>query len=67
MEDTDKKIWSTFDVAWFLGRSPAAIRNLVLRHAIPFRKVGGRLVFLPREIEQWIEKAPGLSLQDLKK
>lgn len=60
-----KTIWNTSEVAKFLGRSPGAVRNLVLRRAIPFRKVAGRLVFRPSEIECWIEKSPGVRLEEL--
>ena len=66
MKDQRKKFWNTNEVAEFLGKSPGAIRNLVLRRLIPYRKVAGRLVFLPDEIEEWVEKAPGVRLKDLK-
>jgi len=62
----DKEFLNTYEVAKFLGRSPAAIRNLVLRRAIPFRKVAGRLVFLRDEIESWIDNAPGMSFECLR-
>lgn len=65
MEYTAKKIWNTSEVAKFIGRSPGSVRNLVLRRAIPYRKVAGRLVFIRSEIEVWIEEAPGLRLKDL--
>ncbi len=58
---------NTKENADFIGRTPGAIRNLVLRRAIPFRKVGGRLVFLRSEIEAWINMAPGVTVEDLKK
>lgn len=60
-----KKYLNTQECADFLGRTPGAIRNLVMRQRIPFRKPGGRLMFLRAEIEKWIEDAPGLSIQDL--
>jgi hypothetical protein len=47
-----------------IRRSPAAIRNLVLRKQIPFRKVAGRLVFLRSELEQWVEGSPGVRLEE---
>jgi len=62
-----KNHFYTDELAEFLGRSPGAIRNLVMRRAIPFRKPGGRLMFLKSEIEAWIEKAPGVRLEDLEK
>ena len=61
-----KRYLNTVECADLLSRSPAAIRNLVLRRKIPFRKPGGRLVFVRGEIEEWIEKAPGISLNELK-
>jgi len=63
---TEIRVWDTVQVAEFLNRSPAAVRNLVLRRVIPYRKVAGRLTFLRREIVQWIESSPGVALQDLK-
>ena len=45
----------------------SAIRNLVLRRKIPFRKPGGRLMFIRSELIQWIQQAPGLSIEDIGK
>jgi hypothetical protein len=58
--------WDIRKVADFLGRSPGAVRNLVMRRSIPFRKVAGRLVFIEDEIVAWIKNAPGLSLEQIK-
>ena len=63
----EQKPMQTNEVAEFLGRSPGAVRNLVLRRAIPFRKVGGRLIFLKHEIDLWIEESPGLKLSDIER
>jgi predicted DNA-binding transcriptional regulator AlpA len=52
--------------AELIGRSEAAIRNLCMRHKIPFRKAGGRLIFLTQEIQDWIEKAEGVTLEQIK-
>lgn len=49
----------------FIKRSPAAVRNLVLRKLIPHRKIAGRLCFIREELEIWIERSPGVSLDDL--
>lgn len=56
---------NTEQCAEFLGRSPGALRNLVMRRKIPFRKPGGRLIFLKSEILAWIETAPGLKLDEI--
>ena len=61
------EFFSTEQVGRFINRSPAAVRNLVLRRKIPFRKPAGRLVFLRSEIERWIQTSPGLYLQDIEK
>jgi hypothetical protein len=47
-------------------RSKGAIRNLVLRRAIPYRKPAGRLIFLKEEIDEWIKIAPGKTLDKMK-
>ena len=60
-----KKYLTTDECADLLRRTPGAIRNLVLRRAIPYRKQGGRLYFLREEIEKWIEGAPGLRIEDI--
>lgn len=60
-----KERMSTKDAGAYLDRSPGAIRNLVNRRAIPFRKVGGRLLFLRSEIDRWIDQAPGIRPEDL--
>ena len=57
---------NTSDAASYLRRSQGAIRNLVMRRQIPFRKPGGRLVFIRRELELWVENAPGVKIEELK-
>lgn len=57
--------WNVHNVAEVLKRSPGAVRNLVLRRKIPYRKVGGRLVFLPDEIAQWIKYSPGTTIEQI--
>ena len=58
--------FDTSQCAKFLKRTPGAVRNLVLRRAIPFRKPGGRLMFLKSELKAWIEGAPGVRIEDIK-
>jgi hypothetical protein len=61
-----KEFLNTDEVSALIGRSPGGVRNLVLRRLIPFRKPGGRLMFLHREILAWIESTPGLRLDELR-
>lgn len=56
----------TVECANLIGRSPGAVRNLVMRRAIPFRKPGGRLLFIKTEILKWVDGAPGVTLEQLK-
>jgi hypothetical protein len=49
-----------------IRRTSAALRNLVLRKRIPFRKPGGRLIFLLSEIESWVNESHGLTWEELK-
>ena len=58
----EKKYLNTKECGQLTNRTAGAIRNLVMRRAIPFRKPGGRLLFLRSEIEAWIENAEGLKL-----
>jgi excisionase family DNA binding protein len=62
----DSPHFTTEQVAEYLRRTPGAIRNLVLRRAIPFRKPAGRLLFIKEEIDLWIRNSEGLSLDELK-
>lgn len=57
---------TTAQVAEFLGRTEGATRNLVLRRSIPHRRAGGRLTFIREEIDQWVEEADGVKLEDLR-
>ena len=68
--DKEKGIGEVLDtarVAKLIHRTPGAVRALVMRRRIPFRKPGGRLVFIKREIEAWIDMSPGVRLDDLDK
>lgn len=56
---------TTQEAAELLRRSPAAVRNLVMRRAIPFRKAGGRLLFIRSELEQWVVDAPGVAIEEI--
>jgi excisionase family DNA binding protein len=67
LQSSERHYLTVNQCAELLGRSPSAIRNLCMRRKIPYRKPGGRLVFLADEIEQWIKDAEGVSLEQLNK
>lgn len=52
------------EVSQYLKRSPGAVRNLVLRRQIPFRKPVGRLLFDLDEVDKWIA-ATGISFNEI--
>jgi excisionase family DNA binding protein len=58
---------STEGLSPLIKRTKPAIRNLVMRRQIPFRKPGGRLLFIRSEIEEWIRDAEGVSYEEIKK
>lgn len=61
------EVLSTQEAAAFLRRSPASIRNMVLRRQIPYRKPGGRLIFVKEELVEWIRSSPGVSIEEVRK
>jgi predicted DNA-binding transcriptional regulator AlpA len=61
----DKKYLNVNQCAEVLGRSESALRNLCSRRKIPHRKAGGRLIFIAHEIECWIERGEGVTLDEL--
>jgi len=62
-----REILDTQQCAAYLHRSAGAVRNLVMRRQIPYRKQAGRLLFFVDEIDAWLNEAPGLSLDELRK
>ena len=50
--------------ATFLGVTEKAVRARVARRLIPFRKWGGRIVFLRTELLEFLESLPGCDLPD---
>jgi predicted DNA-binding transcriptional regulator AlpA len=62
-----KRYITSADVAQMLGRSEPAVRQMVWRRQLPFRKVAGRIVFVRSEIEKMIEDAPGVRPEELEK
>ena len=64
---SEGKYLNTAQVSRLIGRSEAAVRNLVLRRKIPHRRVAGRLVFIRHEVEGWIDGAEGIRPEELYK
>jgi excisionase family DNA binding protein len=54
------------EAAAILGRSENAVRRMVERRQICYRKSGRRVLFLESELRAFVESLPGLSLEDLR-
>ena len=59
MKREEKLYLTTDECAELIHRSPGAVRNLVMRNQIPYRKPGGRLVFIRDEIIEWMQCTGG--------
>jgi hypothetical protein len=57
--------FTTKELASYIDKSSDAIRNMVLRRQVPFRKLNGRLIFFKTEIDMWAEKSPGVRAETL--
>ena len=51
------------EAATILGVTDKALRARVARQAVPYRKLGGRVMFVMSELELFIEALPGVSLE----
>jgi hypothetical protein len=60
-----ERYFTVNQISHYLNRSPGAVRNLVLRRAIPYRKPAGRLLFDRYEIDKWIRACEGISVEEL--
>lgn len=50
--------------ATFLGDTEHAIRAQVARGLLPHRRRGGRIVFLRAELEEFLRRLPGVTLDE---
>ena len=55
---------TTPEAAAFIGLTPSAMRHLVERRKIPFRKLGKRILLRRSELLQFIEHLPGISVEE---
>ena len=50
--------------AALLGTTPKGIRARIARRTIPFKRLGGRLVLLRHELENFVETLDGCSVSE---
>lgn len=53
------------DAALYLNRTEGALRMMIARGSVPYRRVAGRLCLLRSEIDAWLDGSPGLRLEEL--
>jgi len=46
-----------------LGETEKALRAQVARGTIPHRRLGGRIIFLPDEVREFLNQLPGVTAQ----
>jgi hypothetical protein len=51
-------------LAAMLGTSEGKIRSAVARGLLPYRRWGGRIIFLAAEVEEFLGRLPGVSVDD---
>jgi hypothetical protein len=50
--------------SYFYGGTVKQTRGLVERRLIPFKRLGGRIIFLRAELETWLQSLAGCSLDE---
>jgi hypothetical protein len=51
-------------VAAYRGETEKSIRAKVARKLVPFRKQGGRVIFIKSEIDEFHRRLPGVTLEE---
>lgn len=49
--------------AGYLGTTEKALRGMVSRQLVPFRRLNGRIVFVRAELERFITELPGTPIE----
>jgi excisionase family DNA binding protein len=59
-----RRYMSFKEAAHYLGHTDKALRKLVERRAVPFRRRGSRLIFDAVELDAWVKSLPGVTLSE---
>ncbi|MCI0625913.1 MAG: helix-turn-helix domain-containing protein [Acidobacteria bacterium] len=63
-DETHSEILNVSSVAAFLGVTDKAVYAKVARRCIPFRKWGGKLIFVKSEVEEFLARLQGVEVHD---
>lgn len=58
------QVLDVVEAANLLGTTPKAVRQRVARRTLPFRKLGGRIIFLKEQLEEFVRDLPGCSVEE---
>lgn len=59
MDEIEKQYWTAGETAKALKRSLTSVYRLCAA-GLPHRKIGGKLLFDPEKVRQWVESQPGV-------
>lgn len=62
---THARLLTLATAATYLGMTEWALRSRIRQLQIPFRKIGGRIVFLKDELDEMITNLPGVTLHEV--
>jgi excisionase family DNA binding protein len=65
VEESIGMVLSVKDMAALLGCSEQAVYNQVYRQALPYRKLGRKVIYLRQEVEAYLQGLPGLELRHI--
>lgn len=60
----DGELWDVHTAAAMLGSSEKMVRSQVARKLLPFKKLGGRVVFLPDQVRSYLAALPGVGVEE---
>ncbi len=59
-----KAVFNKTETAYDLNCTEKTIDGLVTQQAIPYRMLGKRIIFLQREIDEWLQNLPGVTVAE---
>lgn len=55
---------NVMEAAHLVGMTPKAVRQRIARRTLPFRKLGGRIIFFKNELEEFLRDLPGCHVEE---
>ena len=64
LTEHSSQVLNVAGAAHLLGTSEKSIRQRIARRLLPFRKLGGRVIFLRAELESFLAGLPGCTSEE---